>query len=56
MTRKRIIESKYLTFIPLFIFSFLIIFSISCIAHLFELPTVDKITATYRALFFRSSI
>lgn len=47
VTRKRIIESKYLTFILLFIFSFLLVFGIAYIAHLFKLPTMDSVFFNY---------
>ncbi|WP_042147392.1 ABC-2 transporter permease [Paucisalibacillus sp. EB02] len=47
VTRKRIIESKYLTFILLFIFSFLLVFCIAYVIHLFLLPTMHSVFFNY---------
>lgn len=47
ITRKRIIESKYLTFLLLFIFSFVLVFCIAYIIHLFVLPTMHFVFFNY---------
>lgn len=47
VTRERIVESKYLTFILLIILSFLLVFSIAFSIHMLMFPTIHSIFINY---------
>ncbi|WP_211740861.1 ABC-2 transporter permease [Ornithinibacillus massiliensis] len=47
ISRKRVVGSKYLTFLLLVIFSFLLVFSISFVVHTLMFPTIYSVFLNY---------